>query len=59
MGNGDPIRLADLSRINAAIDSATVRFRWQRGDFLLVDNFLITHGRMPFHGKLRILVAIH
>ena len=59
LGNGDPIRLADLNCINAAINSATVRFRWQRGDFLLVDNFLISHGRTPFRGARRILVAIH
>jgi len=59
LGNGDPIRIADLNAINGAIDSATVKFLWQRGDFLLVDNFLITHGRMPFRGERRILVAIH
>jgi alpha-ketoglutarate-dependent taurine dioxygenase len=58
-GNGDPISLADLNEINAAIDSATVQFRWRRGDLLLVDNFLVTHGRMPFRGDRRILVAIH
>jgi alpha-ketoglutarate-dependent taurine dioxygenase len=41
------------------LDSATVKFRWQRGDLLLVDNFLVAHGRMPFRGERRILVAIH
>lgn len=59
LGNGDPLRLADLNAINRAIDSATVKFRWQRGDLMLVDNFLVTHGRMPFRGRRRILVAIH
>jgi alpha-ketoglutarate-dependent taurine dioxygenase len=59
LGNGDPIPIADLNRVNAAIGSATVRFRWQRGDFLLVDNFLVAHGRMPYRGERRILVAIH
>jgi alpha-ketoglutarate-dependent taurine dioxygenase len=59
LGNGDPIRLAELNGINDAIESATVKFRWQRGDLLLVDNFLVAHGRMPFRGPRRILVAIH
>jgi alpha-ketoglutarate-dependent taurine dioxygenase len=59
LGNGDPFRLAELDCINRALDSATVKFRWQRGDLLLVDNFLVAHGRMPFRGERRILVAIH
>ena len=33
-------------------------FRWQRGDLLLLDNYLVTHGRMPFRGERKILVAI-
>lgn len=57
-GNGAPISLSDLNCINAAIDSATVQFRWNRGDLLLVDNFMVTHGRMPFRGKRSILVAM-
>lgn len=59
LGNGDPFRIAELDSINDAMDSATVKFRWQRGDLLLVDNFLVAHGRMPFRGERRILVAIH
>jgi alpha-ketoglutarate-dependent taurine dioxygenase len=59
LGNGDAIGLGPLNRVNQAIDGATVRFRWRRGDFLLVDNYLVAHGRMPFRGERRILVAIH
>jgi alpha-ketoglutarate-dependent taurine dioxygenase len=58
-GDGTPITLAQLNAVNQAIEEATIRFRWQRGDFLLVDNYLMTHGRMPFRGDRRILVAIH
>lgn len=59
LGDGTPFTLAQLNQIHEVIDGATVRFRWQRGDLLLVDNLLITHGRMPFKGERRILVAIH
>jgi alpha-ketoglutarate-dependent taurine dioxygenase len=59
LGDGCPITVQQLNGIHHAIDSATIRFRWQRGDLLLVDNFLITHGRMPYRGERRILVAIH
>ena len=59
LGDGHRITVRQLNSIHHAIDSATVRFRWQRGDFLLVDNFLVTHGRMPYRGDRRILVAIH
>jgi alpha-ketoglutarate-dependent taurine dioxygenase len=59
LGDGRPITLRQLKILNQAVDEATVRFRWKGGDLLLVDNFLVTHGRMPFRGKRRILVAIH
>ncbi|MGC1784624.1 MAG: TauD/TfdA family dioxygenase [Acidobacteriaceae bacterium] len=58
LGDGRPITLRQLNLMNQAIESATVRFRWQRGDLLLVDNYFVTHGRMPFRGERRILVAI-
>jgi len=57
-GNGDPITADQLKTIHRAIDGATIRFRWQQGDFLLLDNFTVTHGRMPFRGNRRILVAM-
>jgi alpha-ketoglutarate-dependent taurine dioxygenase len=59
LGDGRPITVQQLNSIHHAIDTATIRFRWQRGDLLLVDNFLVTHGRMPYRGARRILVAIH
>jgi hypothetical protein len=33
-------------------------FNWQRGDVMVVDNVLATHGREPFTGERRILVAM-
>jgi hypothetical protein len=59
LGNGESISRSQVNRINEAIESATIKFRWQRGDFLLVDNYLVSHGRMPYKGDRRILVAMH
>jgi alpha-ketoglutarate-dependent taurine dioxygenase len=59
LGDGRAITREQLKVVNEATERATVRFRWQCGDLLVVDNFLVTHGRMPFRGDRRILVAIH
>jgi alpha-ketoglutarate-dependent taurine dioxygenase len=57
-GDGSPIRVEVVDQINATIDASTVRFPWRKGDFLLVDNYLVAHGRMPFRGPRRVLVAM-
>jgi alpha-ketoglutarate-dependent taurine dioxygenase len=57
-GDGGAIARGDLERIQETTDRLTVTFPWQRDDLLLVDNFLVTHGRMPFRGERRILVAM-
>lgn len=57
-GDGSPIREADLGEIRRAMDAATIEFPWQRHDVLLLDNMLIAHGRRPFQGPRRVLVAM-
>ena len=36
----------------------TVTFSWQRGDVLVLDHMLTAHGRRPFTGARRVLVAM-
>lgn len=57
-GDGEPIEAETLESIREVYRSAAVAFPWQHGDVLLVDNFLASHGREPYTGARRILVAM-
>ncbi|MEU5956301.1 TauD/TfdA family dioxygenase [Streptomyces sp. NPDC047525] len=57
-GDGDPLTKDELETIQAAYEEATVRAPWQVGDLLLVDNVLAAHGRDPFRGDRKIVVAM-
>ena len=36
----------------------TVKFPWQKGDFLMLDNMLAAHGRSTFSGERKVVVAM-
>ncbi|MDP9616469.1 TauD/TfdA family dioxygenase [Streptomyces demainii] len=57
-GDGTPIEDEVVSAICHLYADSSITFPWQRGDVLAVDNFLATHGREPFTGDRRILVAM-
>ncbi len=57
-GDGSPIEAETLENIHAAYRRATVTFPWQAGDILMVDNMLVAHGRAPFSGPRKIVVAM-
>lgn len=56
--DGSPIRDADLDLIRAAYAEAALSLPWQPGDLMIVDNLLMAHGREPYTGDRRILVAM-
>ncbi|HEV2891992.1 MAG TPA: TauD/TfdA family dioxygenase [Frankiaceae bacterium] len=57
-GDGSPIPSSVVEEIRAVYDQAAVRFSWEAQDVLLVDNFLVSHGREPYEGPRRVLVAM-
>lgn len=57
-GDGTPIETSVLDEIREVYNKASVAFDWQRGDVLMLDNFLASHGREPYSGPRRILVAM-
>ena len=44
--------------IRAVLDEQTVVFPWCAGDILMLDNMLAAHGRMPFKGERKVVVAM-
>lgn len=57
-GDGTPMDRALLDEVRAAAAREMRTFRWQEGDLLMVDNMLVAHGRNPFRGARKILVAM-
>lgn len=57
-GDGTPIDPSMLDDIRAVYRDTMLCFPWQAGDTLVLDNMLMSHGRAPFTGKRRVLVAM-
>ena len=57
-GDGGEIPIEDLHAVRSAYRRAEVAFPWQAGDLLALDNVLAMHGRKPFEGERRVLVAM-
>ncbi|AUG78201.1 hypothetical protein CFP65_3405 [Kitasatospora sp. MMS16-BH015] len=58
LADGTPIPAEHVEQIrDRGLDSA-VDVDWRTGDLLLIDNVLVGHGRRPFTGSRRVLVAM-
>lgn len=57
-GDGSPIESGVLDAIREIYEREAVRFDWQQGDVLLLDNFSVSHGRETFTAPREILVAM-
>lgn len=57
-GDGEPIPGEMLDVIRECGWAEATFFDWQAGDLAVIDNMLVAHGRMPFAGDRRVLVAM-
>lgn len=56
--DGSPIDAELLETIRQIYTEESVAFDWQKGDVMILDNFICAHGREPFDGPRSILVAM-
>ena len=57
-GDNSPICALTLGHIREVLQAETVPHRWQASDILILDNILTAHGRMPFSGARKIILAM-
>ena len=57
-GDGSQIEQSVIDEVTAVYEQARVEFTWQQGDILMLDNMLTAHGRNPFVGARKIVVAM-
>ncbi|EPH45252.1 TauD/TfdA family dioxygenase [Streptomyces aurantiacus] len=58
LADGSPIPAAYVAQIRDRGLEHAVNVDWRTGDLLLIDNVLLAHGRRPFTGDRRVLVAM-
>ncbi len=57
-GDGTPISPEDMDRVSEIAAGLIFDTPWQTGDVVIVDNFLVMHGRRPFTGARRVLASL-
>lgn len=57
-GDQTPIEDGVLEAIRAAYRKHLVVFPWQQADLLMLDNMLVAHGRKPYEGSRKVVVAM-
>ncbi len=57
-GDGTPITADEIATIRGVYDERTLAEPWRTGDVLMIDNILTSHGRRPFTGERKVVVAM-
>lgn len=57
-GDGTPIPDQMIAAVAAVYRATEVMFDWKPGDVLLLDNWRVAHGRKPFAGARKVIVAM-
>lgn len=55
--DGSEFRTEDLEHVRDVVWQNLVVDSWQRGDIVAIDNFAVSHGRLPYEGPRRIAVC--
>ncbi|CAF0910437.1 unnamed protein product, partial [Didymodactylos carnosus] len=56
--NKEAIPVEYLTHVRQVLQTHQIKWTWQRGDVLVLDNYRTAHGRAAFSGDCRILVAM-
>lgn len=57
-GDDSPIDVDALKHIRETMFSEATVSPWRQGDVVMIDNVLVCHGRMPYSGPRKILLAM-
>ena len=57
-GDGGEIEAEVLEELRGAYEAERVRFGWEAGDVLLLDNMSVAHGREAYEGERKVLVGM-
>ena len=57
-GDGSPIPDETMQHLGEVFEKVAVRFKWQKGDMIMLDNMLVTHARDTYEGPRHIVVAM-
>lgn len=57
-GDGSPVEEKDLECVRSVVRSEKTQFPWEKGDVLICDNFLVSHGRRSYTGDRKVYVAL-
>lgn len=58
LGNGEDIGEDVIKEVLKTIDNIKVAPAWQKNELLIIDNVLVSHGRSPFKGERKVVVAM-
>jgi alpha-ketoglutarate-dependent taurine dioxygenase len=57
-GDGGRISAGEMAELVQTYEAGAVDFPWEEDEVLLVDNMLVAHGRRPYIGERKIVVAM-